>query len=143
LSFSDQVLAERPEEWQHYLSERGIVSAKAVQRVTQAALLGGVVAQTMNPRLRILSDGAGQFNILTHGLCWVHAERGLRRLQPETEQQRQNITQMQDLLWQYYQPLKQYQLAATRTVKIELWEEFDSIFARDSAKIDKSHRCRM
>ena len=37
----------------------------------------------------ILSDGAPQFNVLVHALCWVHAERALRRLQGNTSQQRQ------------------------------------------------------
>jgi hypothetical protein len=112
------------------LQLEGIVRVSAVEKMTQAALVGGVVSQTMNPNLRILSDGGGQFNVLTHGLCWVHAERGLRRLQAETEQQRQNITQLQDLLWDYDQQLKQYQQSPTATPKTELWDAFDAIFQR-------------
>jgi hypothetical protein len=109
LTFSEEVLAEQTSDWQAYLLEKGIVSAKAVQVISEAALLGGVMSQGMNEPLRILSDGAGQFNVLCHGLCWVHAERGLRRLQGDTQQQRQNIAEMQDLLWDYYRQLQQYQ----------------------------------
>ena len=71
LNFSEQQVATSKEEWQVYLALRGIVSTQAVEKITQAALLGGVMSQTKNPSLRILSDGAGQFNVLTHGLCWV------------------------------------------------------------------------
>jgi hypothetical protein len=31
-------------------------------------------------QLAIISDGAGQFTILQHGLCWVHAERLIHNL---------------------------------------------------------------
>jgi Transposase IS66 family len=41
-----------------------------------------------------------------------------------------SITQMQDLLWEYYQQLKQYQQSPTPTAKVELWDAFDAIFQR-------------
>ncbi|MFM7448751.1 MAG: hypothetical protein ACKO24_09150 [Leptolyngbyaceae cyanobacterium] len=85
------MLAVEASQWQGYLSGLGIVSAKAVRVVTEAALLGGLMAQGIGQNLRILSDGAGQFNLLLHGLCWVHAERSLRRLQGNTKQQRENL----------------------------------------------------
>jgi len=130
LTFSDALLAEQKSDWQIYLFNKGIVSAKVVQVMTEAALLGGVMSQGMNAPLRILSDGAGQFNVFTHGLCWVHAERSLRRLQGDTPQQRQNIAEMQDLLWQYYRQLQQYQQTPTSAGKTELWQIFDQLFER-------------
>ena len=130
LTFSDALLAEQTLAWQAYLLEKGIVSAKAIQMISEAALLGGVMSQGINAPLRILSDGAGQFNVLCHGLCWVHAERGLRRLQADTPQQRQNIAETQDLLWQYYRQLQQYQQSPTGAGKTELWQAFDQIFGR-------------
>ena len=130
LTFSEEVLAEQTSDWQAYLLEKGIVSAKAVQVISEAALLGGVMSQGMNEPLRILSDGARQFNVLCHGLCWVHAERGLRRLQGDTQQQRQNIAEMQDLLWDYYRQLQQYQQSPTTVAKAELGQTFDQVFGR-------------
>lgn len=130
LTFSDAVLSEQKSDWQIYLLGKGIVSAKVVQVVTEAALLGGVMSQGMNAPVRILSDGAGQFNVLVHGLCWVHAERSLRRLQGDTPQQRQNIAEMQELLWQYYRQLQQYQQTPTSAGKTELSQVFDWIFER-------------
>ncbi|MGF1497583.1 MAG: transposase, partial [Elainellaceae cyanobacterium] len=94
------------------LAEHGIESPKVVRLVSEAALLGGVMGQGIDAPLRILSDGAGQFNVFVHGLCWVHAERGLRRLVADTPQQ-QNIAEMQQLLWQYYRQLQHYQQQPT------------------------------
>jgi len=63
-------------------------------------------------------------------LCWVHAERALRRLQGNTSQQRQNIEQMQQQLWHYYQQLKTYPQSPTADRKRELEQTFDQLFGR-------------
>lgn len=130
LTFSDQVLATEATAWQAYLSGLGMVSANAVRVITEAALLGGVLAQGIRDNLRILSDGAGQFNLLHHGLCWVHAERALRRLAGSTAQHRQNIAEMQDVLWTYYRQLQAYRQAPTAEAKQTLEEGFDQLFGR-------------
>ena len=130
LRFAEMPLAAQKSEWQQYLLDHGIISVKAVQVVTEAALLGGLLAQGLSTTLRILSDGAGQFNLLCHGLCWVHAERALRRLQGTTKLYRQNIAEMQDLLWQYYRQLQHYQQQPTPAAKVELEQAFDQIFGR-------------
>jgi len=59
LVFSDVRLAEQKSDWQTYLSGKGIVAVKAVQVVTEAALLGGVMSEGINAPLRILSDQGG------------------------------------------------------------------------------------
>jgi len=130
LTFSDQVLATEAATWQAYLSGLGIVSVNAVRVITEAALLGGVLAQGIRDDLRILSDGAGQFNLLHHGLCWVHAERALRRLAGSTAQHRQNIAEVQDLLWTYYRQLQAYRQAPTAEAKQTLEQGFDQLFGR-------------
>jgi uncharacterized coiled-coil protein SlyX len=130
LSFSPQVLAQDPAQWQAYLTALGIVSPQAVRLVTEAALLGGLIEHGVDSHLMLLSDGAPQFNVLVHALCWVHAERALRRLQSNTAQQRQNIEDMQQLLWQYYQQLKAYQQAPTADGKGLLEQAFDQLFGR-------------
>jgi Transposase IS66 family len=130
LSFGDECLAVEQSEWQCYLLAHGVENARAVQVISEAALLGGVMSQGMNVGLRILSDGAGQFNILCHGLCWVHAERGLRRLQGTNPRQCRNIEKMQERLWQYYRQLQQYQQHPSAALKAELWGQFDQIFRR-------------
>ena len=130
LTFSAQVLAQDPVQWQTYLTSIGIVTPQAVRLVSEAALLGGVIERGVDRHLILLSDGAPQFNVLVHALCWVHAERALRRLEGNTRQQRQNIEEMQQGLWQYYQQLKAYQQAPTAAGKETLEQAFDQCFGR-------------
>lgn len=63
----------------------------------------------MSEKLVILSDGAGQFNILEHALCWVHAERSLTKLVGFNDEQREVLEETKETLWQLYQDLKTYQ----------------------------------
>jgi hypothetical protein len=62
--------------WNQYLERLGITSITAVKLVTEAALLGSAIEGGVSPELIVLSDGARQFAILIHALCWVHAEQG-------------------------------------------------------------------
>lgn len=130
LVFSEAQIAQNKQDWSTYLLDLGIVSIQAVRILSEAALLGGLTTQRLSKTLRILSDGARQFNLLHHGLCWVHVERGLRKLSGHSRGQRQDIEQMQNLFWQYYQQLKAYKLNPSQELKIELAHQFDQIFGR-------------
>jgi hypothetical protein len=130
IGYSDEPLATTKEEWQEHLLSSGITSPKAVRVLTEAALIGGLNLEGRSESLRILSDGAGQFNVMQHGLCWVHIERGLRKLEGDSEQERKNIVEMQGLLWDYYQELKQYQQQPSEESALSLQDKFDEIFGR-------------
>ena len=130
LTFSAQVLAREQSEWSAYLKGLGIVGKQASRLVTEAALLGGAIEQGVDIHLKILSDGAPQFNVLVHALCWIHAERALRRLSGETPEETQNIEEMQQLLWEYYQQLKAYQQNPESTLKLQLEQDFEQLFGR-------------
>jgi Transposase IS66 family len=130
ISYSDEPLATTKEEWHQHLLSSKITSAKTVRVLTEAALLGGLSTAGRREPLRILSDGAGQFNVMQHGLCWVHMERGLRKLEGDNEQERENIVEMQGLLWSYYQELKQYQQQPSSEISLSLQSKFDEIFGR-------------
>jgi len=60
----------------------------------------------------------------------VHAERTLRCLAGSTAQHRQNIAEMQDLLWTYYRQWQSYRQAPTVEAKKTLEERFDQLFGR-------------
>jgi Transposase IS66 family len=130
ISYSDEPLATTKEEWQEHLLSSGITSPKTVRVLTEAALIGGLNIEGRSESLRILSDGAGQFNVMQHGLCWVHIERGLRKLEGDSEQERKNIVEIQGLLWDYYQELKQYQQQPSEESALSLQDKFDEIFGR-------------
>jgi len=63
-----------------YLDRLGICDERHRRIATEASLLGGLAAKDIHPMLAIVSDGAGQFDILEHGLCWVHTERLVHKL---------------------------------------------------------------
>ena len=121
-------LASPDQEWNEYLEALGITSKQAIKLVTEAGLLGSAIEHGLSPELIVLSDGAKQFAILIHALCWVHMERTIRRLNGVTAQQRQEIDQVQDTLWAYYRELKAYQEQPTPQERERLEARFDEIF---------------
>ncbi len=57
-----------------------------VRIATEGALLGSLIAHGVSPELVVLSDGAGQFDVLVHASCWLHAERPLARMVPYNDE---------------------------------------------------------
>ena len=94
--------------WNARLQSLGITGARQVRRTTEGALLGSLMAHGVSPELMVLSDGAGQFTILVHAACWVHAERPLARMMPHNEEHRLAIEQVRQQIWELYQDLKAY-----------------------------------
>jgi Transposase IS66 family len=95
--------------WHERLQALGITKARLVRITTEGALLGSLMDHGVSPQLVVLSDGAGQFNILVHAACWVHAERPLTRMIPHNEPHRLAIEQLRQQIWELYQDLKAYQ----------------------------------
>jgi len=94
--------------WNDRLQALGITTPRLVRITTEGALLGSLIDHGVSPDLVVLSDGAGQFNLLVHAACWVHAERPLSRMIPHNEQHRLAIAQVQQQIWELYQDLKAY-----------------------------------
>ncbi len=119
------------QEWLAALQALGITKNSHVKTATEGALLGAVLASGVSPELGIISDGAGQFRLLCHGLCWVHAERLINKLIPFTEAQRLAIETVQDHIWSLYQDLKSYKTLTPdqqQAQKEVLEARFDEIF---------------
>ena len=78
--------------WEAHLERLGIaaltVTPDPVRIATEGALWGAIKAHGLLPGTVIVSDDAGQFAIGLHGLCWVHAERLVHRLDTFTDHQR-------------------------------------------------------
>ncbi len=72
--------------WSAHLARLGIdtlaVTPDPVQVATEGALWGAICHHGLLPGTVIVSDGAGQFRVGTHALCWVHAERLVHKLVP-------------------------------------------------------------
>lgn len=106
-----------------------------VKIATEAALWGAVKAQGLLTGTVIVSDGAGQFCVDDHALCWVHAERLIHKLQPTNPIHRKAVETTRSLVWWFYRDLKVYkQDPDPRRAKM-MRARFDRIFARTTGYI--------
>jgi len=78
----------------------------------------------------VVSDDAGQFDIGTHALYWIHAERLVHKLEPVTDQQRCAQQHVRGLIWWFYADLKAYRVDPTPRRRSEMRTRFDRIFRR-------------
>jgi len=115
-------------EWKRNLKKLGITDARHIRIATEGALIGGLIENGLNPALAIVSDDAGQYDILLHGLCWVHAERTIHKIVPYTDEQRSALESTRDKIWKLYADLKAYKENPTAENKTELENRFDEIF---------------
>ena len=127
----DKVFADRGA-WTAHLDGLGIsalkVSPDPIMVATEGALWGSVKAHGFLPNTVIVSDDAGQFNVGQHGLCWVHAERLIHKLDTFTDEQRDAQSRTRDLIWRFYRDLKAYRLHPTKQRKAALQARFNRIF---------------
>ncbi len=98
------------DEWRAHLAALGIAEMKAlpdpVKIATQGTLWGTICEAGRIAGTVILSDDAGQFNVGdAHSLCWVHAERLVRRQRGSTEFQRIRVDAVLEDVWGYYREL--------------------------------------
>jgi hypothetical protein len=119
--------------WQARLAALGITSKWHVRLATEGALLGQLIEQGVAPDLVILSDGAGQFDVLVHASCWVHAERPLARAVPYNEAHRAALEQVRQQLWELYQDLKAYRAQPQEAAKAALEARFDAFVGQTTA----------
>jgi hypothetical protein len=118
--------------WQARLQELAITAERHIRIATEGALLGQLIAQGLSPELGILSDGAGQFVILVHALCWVHAERPLARMIPINEKHRAAIEKVRGEIWELYKDLKAYRAQPDAATKASLATRFDALVGQET-----------
>lgn len=120
--------------WQRHLEQLGItdlpVTPDPVRVATEGALWGAIADHGFLHDAVIVSDDAGQFNVGQHGLCWVHAERLVHKLETFTDQQRAAQQLVRGLIWWFYADLKAYRAAPTSRRRSEMRARFDRIFLR-------------
>ena len=63
-----------------YFAKHDFKAVYAIRTMTEALLIGTLIEHGFDPNKVIHSDGAGQFNLFIHALCWKHAERPLLKL---------------------------------------------------------------
>jgi hypothetical protein len=122
-SFADEAA------WSMHLAAFGL-GAGWRRLVSEAALVGAIVARGLLTETVIVSDDAGQFDVLTHALCWVHAERHLRRVVCATEEQQRLVDLQRQLVWWLYRDLKLYKDDPNPARRAALKQRFARIFGR-------------
>jgi hypothetical protein len=115
--------------WLSTLSSLDISEPRHVRIATEGALLGCVLEHRSMSELVIVSDDAGQFDVLWHALCWVHAERVFVKLVGFNEAQRAALAAVRNELWQLYAELKDYKRAPSEDNKVQLDARFDKLCA--------------
>jgi len=120
-------------EWNAHLENLKIDNHRHVKIATEGALIGSLLYHGLPKSLVIVSDDAGQFNILTHALCWIHAERTLNRLIAPSEDKRAILEEVRKQVWDFYKDLKAYKISSDQTQKIELVNRFDDIFKQKTS----------
>ena len=114
--------------WERFLKRKGITSEKDRKIATEAALLGSAIFHGLKPTMGIMSDAAGQFDILIHALCWIHEERHYRKFVSLTENEQVLVDGIRDAIWNLYEQLKEYKDKPEQELRFRIEEEFDGLF---------------
>ena len=119
--------------WNDFLSQNGISKDRHVQIATEGVLIGSIIDHGISEQMVIVSDDAGQFNVLLHALCWIHANRAIDKIIPFTDQANKDLESVKDQVWQLYDGLKRYKAKPKAADKKRLETFFDEIFTQTTA----------
>jgi hypothetical protein len=108
------------------------VKPDPIQIATEAALWGSIAEQGLLDGVVIVSDGAGQFRIAEHALCWVHAERLIHKLDTFCKAHVQAKERIRARIWRLYKDLKAYRQRPTPRRARQLERRFDAIFSTET-----------
>ena len=123
------------ESWLAFLGSLSITGKRHRRMVTEAALLESALHHGLRDGLVVVSDGAGQFDILLHALCWVHTERLIHKMAPLNEAHREDIARGREQIWDFYAQLKEYKEQPDKTLCKALKKRFDGIFTQKTSYV--------
>jgi len=113
--------------WEKHLQQIKIAKKRHLRIATEGALLGTLIAGGFPPDLVIISDDAGQFNVLLHALCWVHAERVFQRILPLNDTHTKELSWVHSQIWEIYSDLKRYKRDQDPVLKEAINAHFDEM----------------
>jgi hypothetical protein len=130
--------------WERQLAAWKVRGDEARRIVTEAALFGTLMHYEMYVGQPLVSDDAGQFKIsgLLHALCWLHAERSIRKLVPLSPREQKAIDDVRGAVWKYYQRLRAYRETPTPRRKAALERDFDRLFRQRTGFTDLNEALR-
>jgi len=124
---SNSILFDDEEAWKAHLEKLNITNNRHIRIATEGALLGTLSANGFPPDLVIISDDAGQFNVLLHALCWIHADRVFQRIVPICDKHAEKLEWVHRELWGIFSDLKQYKEKQNPDLKIAIQARFDEL----------------
>jgi hypothetical protein len=130
--------------WERQLTAWDIRAEEPRRIVTEAALFGTLMRHELYLDQPLVSDDAGQFQILglLHQLCWLHAERSLKKLLPMNPREQAALDGVRDDLWKYYQRLRAYRESPSVRRKAGLQRDFKRLFTRRTGFADLNEALR-
>jgi len=124
--------------WEDFLKNK-LFGTTTRRVLTEGALIGALISRgTLTLDSILMSDGAGQFNVFKHVLCWIHIERSIKKLVPINEKDRFERDSILDLFWNFYRNLKEYKKEPSVERKKYLEKQFDEIFSFHATEIPLS-----
>lgn len=115
------------EQFEEHLLKLGINNVHYRRLVIESALIGSILSHGFPIDMVILSDDAGQFNVLTHALCWIHAERGIKSLAMSNELQIKAVEWARNEIWEIYKVLREYKDNPNEKEKSSITKRFDEL----------------
>ena len=128
LSAASSLRFENKEAFVRFMEDAGIESVRHRRIFTEAALVGTITSHGGMEDTRIISDDAGQFNVFSHALCWVHAERSIAKLHGISACYDRELERVRGQIWDLYDEIKAYKIAPTAADKKRISERFDQVF---------------
>lgn len=102
------------------------------RRIKEAAGIAWYHNQTVWPVIgTLLSDDAKQFNHIAekHALCWIHAGRSLKKLNPLNPVFQKILLKKLEEFWEYYHLLAEFKEKPIKEEIVTLQKRFDEIFS--------------
>jgi len=116
--------------WDEFVKSLGIEKPLHIRIITEGALIGSLIEHGFNTDMVIVSDDAGQFNVLIHALCWIHAERLINKLIGLTDEQKEAVKSIRSDIWELYASLKNFKEQPDDRKKADIEAQFDKIFTQ-------------
>ena len=113
--------------WLAQLEALNITDVRHRRIATEGALIASLHHHALHQELVIVSDDAGQFDVLRHALCWIHAERNIQSILPLNELHVAALHSTREALWRLYHQLKAYKLKPNPKTKRAIKTRFDTL----------------
>lgn len=117
--------------WAHFLKKHKIRTKRDIRILSEATTLSSAIFHGLPTDIPIVSDAAGQFDILfIHFYCWIHEERHYRKYIPVTNQERIELNNIRSAIWDLYRTLKDFSQNPSTTNRQAICTQFDTLFNR-------------